>query len=408
MKIGMFTDTYFPQISGVSSSIQTLKEQLEARGHQVIIFTTTDPEADVQNGLVRLPSVPFASFEERRIAYSGLDRSLKIARQHHLDLIHTHTEFSLGLAGKYIASRLGIPLVHTYHTMYENYTHYIMDGTLISGQHVRVLTKMFCNHVDAVIAPSQMTQDKLLEYGLTSPIHIIPTGVEVPDWDEASYQANRRQMRAQYGLEEVDQVLLSVSRLSKEKQIDQIIQMFSHLQDQSNCHLVIAGDGPAKEELVDQVSSLGLERVLFIGAVDHDQIDRLYQMADLYVNASESESQGLTYLEALVNRLPVIAKRNEFLDGLITDPAMGHLYEDFSDFPQAVKNALARLTSQEGATIDQDRLYQLSSDRFGDQVESLYLDLIQHPDKRQPSPADRVQAHLVALIRNTLIGKKDE
>lgn len=106
MRIGMFTDTYFPQVSGVSTSIKILCDQLRKVGHEVIIFTTSDPEARPENGVVRLPSIPFASFEDRRIAFGGLDRCVKISREYDLDIIHTHTEFSLGLAGKYVASRL--------------------------------------------------------------------------------------------------------------------------------------------------------------------------------------------------------------------------------------------------------------------------------------------------------------
>jgi len=121
MNIGLFTDTYFPQVSGVATSIKTLKEELEHKGHQVTIFTTTDPNAEEDDPtIIRLTSIPFLSFKDRRIAVSGAYVALRKAKKLNLDIIHTHTEFSVGFTGKYVANQLDIPLVHTYHTMYED------------------------------------------------------------------------------------------------------------------------------------------------------------------------------------------------------------------------------------------------------------------------------------------------
>lgn len=133
MRVGLFTDTYFPQVSGVATSIRTLKEELEKEGHEVYIFTTTD--RDVKRfedpTIIRLPSVPFVSFTDRRVVYRGLISSYKIAKQYDLDLIHTQTEFSLGLLGKMVGKALRIPVVHTYHTQYEDYVSYIANGKII-------------------------------------------------------------------------------------------------------------------------------------------------------------------------------------------------------------------------------------------------------------------------------------
>ena len=132
MKIGFFTDTYFPQVSGVSTSIRTLKQELEKRGHEVYIFTTTDPNAsENEERIIRMPSIPFISFKERRVVVRGMLYAYYVAKDLELDVIHTHTEFGLGLLGKHVAKALEIPCVHTYHTMYEDYLHYIANGKLI-------------------------------------------------------------------------------------------------------------------------------------------------------------------------------------------------------------------------------------------------------------------------------------
>jgi 1,2-diacylglycerol 3-alpha-glucosyltransferase len=136
MNIGIFTDTYFPQVSGVSTSIKTLKDDLERKGHTVYIFTTSDPhvpEEAVEPNLFRFTSVPFVSFTDRRIAVRGLFHAYAVAKELQLDIVHTQTEFSMGYIGKFVARQLKIPVVHTYHTMYEDYLHYVMNGHLYCG-----------------------------------------------------------------------------------------------------------------------------------------------------------------------------------------------------------------------------------------------------------------------------------
>ena len=107
MRIGLFTDTYFPQVSGVATSIRTLREELEEQGHDVFIFTTTDRDVDAdsvaEHRIIRIPSVPFFAFKDRRVAYRGFSKALSLAKEHRLELIHTHTEFALGFLGLWIA-----------------------------------------------------------------------------------------------------------------------------------------------------------------------------------------------------------------------------------------------------------------------------------------------------------------
>ena len=131
VNIGLFTDTYFPQVSGVATSIKTLRDELTAQGHNVYIFTTTDPKAkedDVEAGIYRFPSIPFVSFTERRIAVRGAFRAVHLAKKFQLDVVHNQTEFALGMMGKIVAHELKIPCLHTYHTMYQDYLHYIANG----------------------------------------------------------------------------------------------------------------------------------------------------------------------------------------------------------------------------------------------------------------------------------------
>lgn len=387
MRIGMFTDTYFPQVSGVSTSIKILCDQLRRSGHEVIIFTTSDPDARPENGIVRLPSIPFVSFEDRRIAYGGLDRCVKISREYDLDIIHTHTEFSLGLAGKYVASRLKIPTVHTYHTMYENYTHYIWNGKLIKRQHVRWFSKIFCEQADGVITPSELTYDTLLNYGVTAPMRIIPTGVLLPTFNE-EYRDN---LRKSLGIDDDAPVLLSLSRLSKEKSIDEVVMAFPAVQKAyPKAHLVIVGDGPYRETLETLAKGYELKNVHFIGEISHNEVNQYYQMADLYINASESESQGLTYLESIANRLPIVAKENDYLNQIIKSGEFGQLYAPNGSLASAIINYLNKKYAGEIQKINPTLLKSISAEVFASNVYDFYEELIQNASHSRSNFFERI------------------
>lgn len=401
MNIGFFTDTYFPQVSGVSTSVKLLRDELVRQGHNVIIFTTTDPAAKPEIGVVRLPSIPFVNYDDRRIAYSGFDRCLKIARQNNIEIIHTHTEFSLGMAGKYVASRMKIPNVHTYHTMYENYTHYILQGNLIHASHVRYLSKLYCNQTQGIITPSLITHDKLREYGISEKIEIIPTGVQMPKY----LSDNRVDVRSELNLQETDVVLLSLSRVSKEKKINEVVAAYPEIKAQiPNVRLVIAGDGPILEDLKQLNEEQGLD-IVFVGGVDHDQVSRYYQMADLYINASDSESQGLTYLEAFANRLPIIARRNSYLESIMPNQNFGALFDEEQNLTEVTLDFLLRKETGEINSIDQSQLVELSSEFFGDRVSKFYQEVINDftssPDLKK---FDRMFLKVKETIREMKVG----
>lgn len=401
MNIGFFTDTYFPQVSGVSTSVKLLRDELVRQGHNVIIFTTTDPAAKPEIGVVRLPSIPFINYDDRRIAYSGFDRCLKIARQNELDIVHTHTEFSLGMAGKYVASRMKIPNVHTYHTMYENYTHYILQGHLIHASHVRYLSKLYCNQTQGIITPSKLTHDTLRNYGISEKIEIIPTGVKMPPYSDE----NRVQVREELGLAPSDIVLLSLSRVSKEKKIDEVIAAFPEIKEMvPNARLVIAGDGP----ILDDLKQISKERnldIIFVGGVEHDQVDRYYQMADLYINASDSESQGLTYLEAFANRLPIIARRNPYLESIMPNENFGALFDDENTLVETALDFLQKKETQTLQVIDQKQLRKLSSEYFGECVAGFYQEVIdEHTSSLDLTKFDKMYMKVKDAIREMMVG----
>lgn len=392
MRIGLFTDTYFPQVSGVATSIRTLREVLMARGHQVYIFTTTDPQADPvldrQEQIYRFPSIPFVSFPERRITVSGWMKVLLIAKRLQLDVIHTQTEFSLGVMGHLVARELKIPCLHTYHTMYEDYLHYVANGRLIKPQNVATILRTFLKHVDGVVAPSDRVLTTLRKYGIEAPIQVIPTGINLQRFQAPVDPQTLLTLREQYGYDEQTPVMLSLSRLAFEKNIKGLIDAMPEIiQAVPQAQLLIVGDGPAKASLMRQVKVMGLQaHVQFAGEIKNQFVHRYYQMANVFVSASDSETQGLTYDEAVASDLPIVVMRSEYTDELIDDLAIGVSYQKKADLVAGVTNYLKHGTNPEATKLRQAKMHAISAEVFGQRIEAYYQTCIEQRQGRQPKP----------------------
>lgn len=373
MNIGIFTDTYYPQVSGVATSIKTLKDQLENRGHHVYIFTTTDPKVssgEYEKNIFRFASIPFISFTDRRIAVRGLFRAYQVAKELNLDIVHTQTEFSMGWIGKFVAKNLKIPCVHTYHTMYEDYLHYVAKGKLLKPRHVKQMSRSFCYHMTGIIAPSARVLNTLNGYGIKSPITIIPTGVNLQKF-QAPMMINVRQ---KYQIAVKRPLILTLSRLAYEKDIDRLISVLPQVcQVEPDALLMIVGDGPAREDLEKQVSDLNLqEHVIFTGEIANERVADYYHAADLFVSTSVSESQGLTYIEALASGLRIITTHSPYTDQLLDDADFGLTFSDLN----SLADLIVRYLKLSAKPIEEHKLRQklakISADNFGKKVIRFY------------------------------------
>ena len=373
MNIGIFTDTYFPQVSGVATSIKTLKEGLEKKGHSVYIFTTTDPHVDketIEPNIFRFASVPFVSFTDRRIAVRGLFHAYQVAKELDLDIVHTQTEFSMGYIGKFVAKNLKIPCLHTYHTMYEDYLHYVLNGKLLRPYHVKQMSKAFLYHMSGIVAPSERVSQTLNRYQVKAPIRIIPTGVDISRYEKQV----TLDVRESLGLTKEQPVLLSLSRVAYEKRIDVIIDALPRLVAQKpDLMLVIAGEGPAREDLEAQVARLGMsEHVIFTGMIDNDDVSNYYHMADLFVSASDSESQGLTYIEAMAAEVKIVVMASPYASELLTDPSIGTTFTTEDEMLPQILNYLNHPGAFDDPAPRQNKLHAISADYFAEQMVQFY------------------------------------
>lgn len=395
MRIGLFTDTYFPQVSGVATSIKTLKRELEKLGHTVFIFTTTDKDVNRYEDwqIIRIPSIPFFAFKDRRVAYRGFSKALEIAKQYQLDIIHTQTEFSLGLLGIWIAKELRIPVVHTYHTQYEDYVRYIANGRLIRPSMVKYIARGFMSDLDGVVCPSEIVYDLLVDYKVKVEKRIIPTGIELAKFErpEISWE-NVEALRSKLGISPQETMLLSLSRISYEKNIQAVLAALpTVLEENPAVKLVVAGDGPYLPDLKEQARSLGLEEaVFFTGMIAPSETALYYKAADFFISASTSETQGLTYLESLASGTPIIAHGNPYLDNLISNQMFGTLYYGERDLAGAILEAILATPDMEEKALAA-KLYEISAANFGQRIYEFYLDLTISKDfKNELQPEESV------------------
>ncbi len=385
MNIALFTDSYYPQINGVATSVHMLKRELEAIGHTVYVFTTTDPDADRKADLLqqvfRLRSIPVMS--ERRLGLFPSPRLIQIITHLKIDIIHTHTEFSLGLLGRSIAWYFDIPIVHTYHTIYEYYTHFVIRGQLLDNfakRAVRNASASVCNQATRVIVPTKKVQRLLRTYGVYRPISVIPTGIKTARFLRGEDTPKRRaKLREELGYEADDRILLYLGRVSEEKDIDVLIRALANvLRTEPKTKMLVVGDGSARKDLETLSHSLGLEdKIRFLGQKSWDTIADYYHVADYFVTASQSETQGLTYIEALASGLPVIAKDDLCLEGVIETGVNGWTWENESDLEAILDVLTVRDDAYTGlcarAIASAERY---TAENFGQRIAELYQELL--------------------------------
>lgn len=343
MRIGLFSDTYLPDINGVVSSIVTLQKELEKNGHEVYVIANHKGllHSKREGNVLRLPGFELKWLYGYILSTPYHFSAKDDIKAMNLDLIHVHTEFGIGIFARIIARDLGIPLVCTYHTMYEDYTHYInkfdIEGIDKVGKKVTAsFSKMVVDTCEAVIAPSEKTKETLIKYGVKTPIHIIPTGLDLDKFNRTNIDAQAiSDLRAKYGLVDEDRVMLYVGRVAHEKSIDVVIRGFVKAAN-SNAHykLMIVGGGPDLEELKELAVQCGIaDQVIFTDKQDRDIVPVFYAAMDGFVSASLTETQGMTFIEAAASGLPVFARHDEVLDDLLEDGKSGYFFEEdtFSD-----------------------------------------------------------------------------
>jgi 1,2-diacylglycerol 3-alpha-glucosyltransferase len=311
LRIGFFTEIYRPVVNGVVASVEGLAEGLRGRGHEVYCFAPHMPGYDdaadpvsAAASIFRMPSLPLPTRTPYRLTLPLVSRRNVNNVIRRLSLVHVHSPFITGWMGLRYARRYGMPLVYTYHTQLEAYAHYVPFEPNATRFAASQLTRTFANFSDVVIVPTAAMVDHLRQLGVTTRIRVVPNGIDLRRF--GSGQRNER-ARERMGAVTTDRLLLCVSRLAKEKNLELLVEALALTAD-SSLKLAIAGDGPARHELEEHARIRNLaDRVRFLGVVPRNELPDLYASADAFVMPSTTETQGLVQAEALAAGTLVVA-----------------------------------------------------------------------------------------------------
>lgn len=399
MKIGLFSDTYYPQINGVSTSVQQLADELIKHGHEVYIITSSDLKKTTrEDNIIRLPGFKIKKLYGYNLSgfYSYLASSY--LKKLNLDIVHAHSEYGIGIYARIVAKAFDIPLIYTYHTMWEDYTHYITQvtrGHFESSlkKFIVVFSKIFADNSSELIVPSLKTKKAMIRYGVTNKINVIPTGLDISKFNASQFEPEEiLELRKEYGLKEDDFVAVYVGRIALEKNIDEIIKAFTIIKDRKidNIKLVIIGSGPYYEELQEYIKQEKLlDYIQLLGVIEHEKIPTYYQLANIFVSASTSETQGLTYLEAMASHLPVLCYFDYNLEEIIEDNVNGFFVDNYSDFADKLVeiSKLNKREYNEIANAAKEEANYFSSSNFYEKVINVYDNAIK--SKRRKDNIDK-------------------
>lgn len=380
MKILITADCYTPTINGVVTSILNLETELRRLGHDVKILCPSENfHSSESENVYRIGSVGVGRI------YSGARAALRISQSHlqklidwKPDIIHSQSEFSSFIMAKRIAAEVNCPIVHTYHTVYENYTHYFSPSITLGRKAVIVMTKRILRHTKAVIAPSQKIERLLKDYGIEQPIKVIPTGLRLKKFSDEISVNIINELKAKLGIPLKSRVLITVGRAAKEKNIDELIRYFKRL-DIENTVFVIVGGGPYLDALKDLAYAENIsDKMIFTGAVEPENIAAYYRLGDIFLSASQSETQGLTYIEALASGLPAVCRRDDCLNDVITNGKNGGQYTDFKEFSELIRTFLFNdelYKSMSENAVQTAQKY--SAEKFAKDVETVYMEILE-------------------------------
>ncbi|MBU2742995.1 MULTISPECIES: glycosyltransferase [Acidithiobacillus] len=312
MRILMISDTYFPRISGVATSIRSFRQGLELLGHEVdLLIPDYGSCTSEEYGIYRIPARNIPFFPEERLMQPRALLKIKTGlKARHYDILHIQTPFVAHYLGNHLARSLKLPVISSYHTYFEAYLgHYYrkIPGPLRKAM-ARIPSRQQCAAINGLIVPSQAMAEVLWDYGIRTPTRVIPTGIRINH--QTHNTSHRQDFRTRYNLDQNCPVLLYAGRMAPEKNIGLLLSMLKQLRQQfPDILLLLVGDGPARSNLENEVQSSQLaQNVRFLGYLDHvAELPQAYAAADLLVFASETETQGMVLLEALAAGLPIVA-----------------------------------------------------------------------------------------------------
>jgi len=343
MKVAIFTETYLPYINGVVTHIHSLRVGLEMLGHEVMVVTA-DPqvkEFTLKDGVLYCPSL-----EMKKLYGFGLASPISSKRTRYLDefkpdVLHIHQEFGIGLFGYSYAKRRKIPYVYTMHTMYDDYLYYVVPNFVIptakkvAGKYFAMLSKGAAE----ITGPSKKVEKYLRSHGVYRRIHVVPNPVDLDAFNPDTLSKEKAmEIRRGLGYSDSDFLVSFVGRIGREKGFDTLINYWKEaLSDHKDIKLIIIGDGPDRESLVQQVKDMGMDdQIRFLGKIMHDELPPTLYSCDMYVTASLSDTNSISMLEAMALGMPVAHIKDELNQGQVVEGVNGYIFNSAEEMAEKI------------------------------------------------------------------------
>lgn len=331
MKIGLFIDGYHPRISGVITSVDSLKSGLEKLGHEVYIITG-GKKYELNNRIMYLRSINFDCWNCMITNFLSKE-NLRHVLDLNLDIIHSHTEFTIGLLANQASKKLEIPNIHTYHTSYDDYKHYALNNIFGLGDYLEnIAVDNYCRDgIDQLITPSNKTYEYLVnKFKIEKEKNIIKTGICSSNKPFSNLDKEKIKNELKYN--QSDFIILCVGRIAKEKNLKILIDAQKKLNIYNNIKLLFIGDGPELNQLKRYVEKNNIKNINFYGKIPHGDIYKFYHMADITVVSSKTETQGLSIIESMQNGTPVICINDDTFDYVVDNGYNGLIFDSIDDY----------------------------------------------------------------------------
>ena len=380
MRIAIFTDTYPPYVNGVSTSCFNLAKVLKAQGHDVLVVAPrpTKGKLELVDGVLYIPGAYLKRYYGFRMTNIFASKPVKIIKKFKPDIIHNQTDWTIAVLARRVAKKMHLPIVYTYHTNYEDYTYYVVGSALdsVAKKLVRTYSLAIANRMTEFITPSDKTKDYMRQSGSDVYINVVPSGIDFSIFKKEQIDQNKLDaFRKEHHITDQTKVFLILGRLAKEKSMDvslRGIAAYHKKYPNEDVRVLIVGDGPAREELTMLADELGITNLtIFVGQVGALEVPFYYHLADIYTSASITETQGLTFMEAMSAGNIVLARFDHNLEGTIIHEKTGFFFTDDESFVNQAHHILT-LSKEEKENI-LSNAYQIV-DRYS--IENFYSNIM--------------------------------
>jgi 1,2-diacylglycerol 3-alpha-glucosyltransferase len=383
MRVVIFSDTYPPEINGVATSARNLFRTLNAHDEEALVVTTNpfDTEFSFEDGVIRIPGLEMKHLYGYIMTNFWNKQAMKVLRKFKPDVIHIQTDGTIGQFGFLAASALHCATVYTFHTMMEDYTYYATKGHFDQAARgiVRQYVRYKSHETDEFITPSEKIREYMRSIGVDAYINIIPTGIDFSAFKKDNIDQDKvKKLKEKYHLDKDTYVILSLGRVAKEKSLDVCLRGYAkYLNDKpkQKTRFLLVGGGPELEELKKYVVKLGIENnVTFVGPVNPDTTPLYYSLGDCFVSASTTETQGLTFMEAMASSLVIFVRYDDTLVSTVKDGENGFFFYDEADMAEKLSKIidLSPTTRKEINTHALKAIEPYSLEKFYQSVKEVY------------------------------------